>query len=497
MQPALVAPLGFAQQHALRPEALDWGFYRRALCAELSAEETTQCWANLMARHMPAQYICNVSALPEANTPYHPALDARHLADFRLPPGTHLFLYGSSHVRSARHVLVSAARLQGAQVNSTYISVSDDCDEHPEGLSYTMRPKGFTATCGIFQEDGECTDSDLVRDWFPETGSSITTISNHRQYLVPEHTRALATLLKTANPQFTHGYITHPHLAKYFEAHCDWRRGGPKPDPAKVGDSTEFFCDVAQPNCMSTSILHRVVKQYIPNVGFLGGVAFKHANGVNSSSSRIHEKYERLMVAEGGAHVHACNAVCEVGQTSGARLSASGKIRYADFTCQLGEGVAVAWEVLRSAGVLNKSCSHWQPEFEGCDPLEFRRAWELRSHPRCEAGSRNPFEHECLEAARVAAGLSDDDDGDVAFGVIDSGLESKFPAGCSYNPLTKCATYNVNRVHHGGINVNSTANQLVCRSSDARMSEVRCTSSTCVPSPLTEREDERENERTG
>ena len=92
MQLALVGPLGFVREQALRPEALDWGFFPRTLCAELSAEETMQCWANLMARHMPAQYICNVSALPEANTPYHPALDARHLADLRLPPGTHLFL---------------------------------------------------------------------------------------------------------------------------------------------------------------------------------------------------------------------------------------------------------------------------------------------------------------------------------------------------------------------------------------------------------------------
>ena len=90
-------------------------------------------WAQHVAINMPSQYLCNVSGLPERDAAWnHPGLQGENLKDFLLPPRTHLFLYGPSHVRSVRHVLVSAARLQNRSVKSDNLSVSDDCDETRE-----------------------------------------------------------------------------------------------------------------------------------------------------------------------------------------------------------------------------------------------------------------------------------------------------------------------------------------------------------------------------
>ena len=56
-------------------------------------DELMRCWAHRMAKEMPAQYLCNVSKLPEKGpAELHPALQGTNLNDFLLPADTHLFL---------------------------------------------------------------------------------------------------------------------------------------------------------------------------------------------------------------------------------------------------------------------------------------------------------------------------------------------------------------------------------------------------------------------
>ena len=425
-------------------------------------DELMRCWAHRMAKEMPAQYLCNVSKLPEKGpAELHPALQGTNLNDFLLPADTHLFLYGPSHVRSVFHVLISAAELLGKNVQTEYISVSDDCDEQPGGLTGKLMQDSpeATAVCGIFQDDDTCKTGDLVRvvfpGDFPAGSSSITLVANHRQYLVPDHTDHLTHLLGSANPPFTHAYFSPPHLTEYFDAHCDFRRGGPPPDPTKIGDGAEAFCDITKPTCMGTSPLYDVIRRHIPNAAFLGGVALKHNFDVDSTCSRIHDRYSGDILEEGPVHrdpegrpvhVHACNAVCNVAHTPGETDP------YADTHCKLGEGVAVAWEVLRSAGLL--SC----PKEWKCDPLEFQPLWVLganrnqspngankdaltepASDADCPAGERNANKDECTAATIEAVGQGQVTGELLAISKPDT---TKFPAGCSYSRAEKRPVYN-------------------------------------------------------
>ena len=423
--------------------------------------ELMRCWAHRMAKEMPAQYLCNVSTLPEGGASMdHPALQAKNLKDLLLPPNTHLFLYGPSHVRSVRHVLVSAAKLLGRSVESQYISVSDDCDEQPQGLTgqdMWDSPES-TATCGVFQDDLTCRTGDLVRDVFEseEGSSSITLVANHRQYLVPEHTESLNNLLESADPPFTHGYFAFPHLSEYFDAHCEFRKGGAPPDPAQIGDGSEAFCDITKPTCMGTSPLYAAIRKHIPSAAFLGGVALKHNFDVDSTCSRIHDSYKDSIIEEGPAHldpeggpvhVHACNAICKHEPAVG-----DGNSPYEDTHCHAGEGVAIAWEVLRSVGLL--SC----PPERTCDPLEFQPLWVLGanrnqsphgankdalvgeySNADCPIGERNANKLECTAAIIEAVGQ----------GLVTGPLQalnkpniSEVPSGCSYSREGKHPVYN-------------------------------------------------------
>jgi len=352
-------------------------------------EGAMRCWATkMMARKMPAPFLCNVSEFA-GQAQHHPALDYRNLKDFVLPADTHLFLYGTSHLRSVRHVLVSAAELHNVQVNTTLRSMSDNCDEHKYGFvgaaasNLRRRNRGGRDWCGLFGENIEDA-ADLIEDTFiaPDGSTSkITSVVNHRQYLVPEHSKMLEELLSTAEPKFTHGYFTFPHDVPYFDAHCASQQGGPKPDPSKVGDEVEQFCKHATPSCVQSSHIFRVIEERIPKVGFRGGVAFKHAFGVNSSSSRIHDSYAKHLKprfgnGKGEEHlpaslaVHACNAVC--------MLSPDGRLHnraepYSDVHCKPGEGVAIAWEVLRSAGLV--SCPKHGPECDSVASASIIKSW--------------------------------------------------------------------------------------------------------------------------
>jgi hypothetical protein len=397
--PAQLAP----DHHGLKPPEFDPGDCRPG------EDNVMRCWAtHMMARDMPGQYLCNVSDWPKQPVK-HPALDPKLMSDFLLPPKTHLLLFGNSHVRSVRHVLVSAAELHKQHVNTTLESLSDDCDDSPDGLKGAamlakrreQRGAGYQK-CGLF-EDRVRNEADLIIDEFLASGSSITTIVNHRQYQLPENADRLSALLKNAKDPFTHGYFTFPHDRDYFDAHCNFEKGGAKPDPLKVGDGAApsrlhkvgdeagELCKV--PDCVESSPLFQTIRAQIPNVGFRGGVAIKHDSpGVsNSSMVRIHKSYADNLLprppdrpaaetrSDGSGPAHACNAICKVRTGADADNEPAGRIN-----CHVGEGVAVAWEVLRSAGLVQ--CP---PDWSECEPLDnmpMVKSWLWRS-PRSYVSS--------------------------------------------------------------------------------------------------------------
>ena len=433
-------------------------------------EEVSSCWGKQMAKAMPAQFLCNVSKLPPdvsklpplavsaPRSPWqHPALDPHNFKDLLLPPNTHLLLYGESHIRSVRHVLLSAAKLFNRPVDSSYLSLSDDCDELPRGFTGRAYEESHasTDTCGLFSEDHTCKNADLIRDVFVSDrgNSSVTMIANHMQYLLPaspldppepKHTKALDELL-TSYP-FTHGHFQFPHFRKYFDAHCKYRNGGPAPDPKEIGDGVETSCDLTKPACMGTSPLYAVIKRRIPNVSFLGGVGLRHGLSKQSTGcSRIHDTYEHDIVedfpshyAQDGklVHVHACNAIC----SHTPRENVSGLAPYEGTSCRPAEGAVVAWEVLRSAGLL--TCS---PEWTSCDPIEFQPLWVLgardgtgESKASCPPGERNAVKDECYAATVESVGE------DMVSGPlleVHAGRYS-YPSGCSYGRAVKRPIYN-------------------------------------------------------
>jgi hypothetical protein len=431
-------------------------------------EDVLACFGMQLAKAIPPSYLCNVSKLPpdvkilpplaeaEPRSPWqHPALDPHNYKDLLLPSNTHLLLYGESHIKSVRHVLLAAAKLFKRPVDSSYISLSDDCDELPGGFTGRAyeESRSSTAPCGLFSEDA-CMHADLVRDVFvSERGnSSITMIANHMQYLLPaspldppepNHTKALDELL--ASYPFTHGHFQFQHFRNFFDAHCESRNGGPAPDPKKMSEGEdETFCDFTKPACMGTSPLYAVIKRYVPNVSFLGGVSLKHGpSDQNTSCSRIHDTYEHDIIEDKPSHyshdgklvhVHACNAICSHGE------NVSGLPLYEDTSCRPAEGVVIAWEVLRSAGLL--TCPI---EWTLCDPIEFQPLWVLgardgagESNVSCPAGERNAVKSECYNATVEAVGK------DMVTGPL---LEVhadrySYPSGCSYGRAERHAIYN-------------------------------------------------------
>ena len=360
-------------------------------------------WAAQAAQEIEHNFLCNVTKLP-AEPADHPA--ASHIFDLLLPSGTHLLLYGTSHIRSVRSVLVSVARYFNRDVKSELVSQSDDCDHNssapppppppsppmpafrrvPLSKAYvpctaTEAANEYYATCGLIETP--CDSADLVIDTISSGSSSITTIANHAQYQLATNAGVLDALLSTRN--FTHGYYWPPHWPAYFDAQCKKVQHGVPPDPTKVGDRVEHFCDLTDDACVAQSPLLRTIKRHVPNVGVKGGLALRRQDanawwipdarlsrgtGVDRVEARYHN--DKLVARRRAAeyNVHACDVICA---QQGHRPS-----RHGEASCEPAEGTVLAWEVLRSAGLVE--CP---PGWKGCDDLDSvkgsREPWRQRA----------------------------------------------------------------------------------------------------------------------
>ena len=316
-------------------------------------------WAAQAMQEISQQFMCNVSRLPSENV-NHPAFRG-HLTNLMLPAGAHLLLFGSSHIASVREVLLSVARYLGRSVTTDYVSRADYCGPK-DGLGFSGSKSGI---CGMHLETA-CEAASLTVDAYePCDGcgvATMTTIQNHPQYQVAEHTEGyesnLDALLRDAQPPFTHGYYSSPHDPAYFDAHCEFERGGPMPDPSKVGDTVEAPCDPAVPSC-HPAMLWTILK-YLPGVGVRGGLSLHRNKGNNNSTLvRIAKSYEADLLPKPDGHpglsAHACNVICQPG-----------------VACLPGEGLGIAWEVLRSASL--QECDSSCP----CDSVDGWHLWSDR-----------------------------------------------------------------------------------------------------------------------
>jgi len=302
-------------------------------------------WADTAALTIFDSYVCNVSQLPEAHAADHPALD--RLEDFLLPNGTHLLIYGTSHARSVRQVLTSVARYFKHRVTSRLLSGSDDCDTSADGSpAYPA-----SETCGILG-DRPCWDAELRREEIEGEGGHaiITSVTNHAQYQLPEHADRLDKLIADADPPITHAYYMHAHGPAYFEAQCIKATTGETPDPNKVGDNAEQggSCNIATPACQASTAQFAPFAKRLPQVGVRGGIRLKHDNTPTSAAARVYDTYRNFQQWD---HSHACNIICADAGTE-------------EQACAPAEGLVLAWEVLRSAG-LRQCFKGWK----GCDPL--------------------------------------------------------------------------------------------------------------------------------
>ena len=323
-------------------------------------------WADTAALTMTSQFVCKVSQLPEAHAADHPALE--NLEDLLLPNGTHLLIYGPSHVASVREVLTSVARYFKHRVTSSLLSNSDDCDSSSDG---SPRSPAKEVRCGILA-DRPCQDTGLRREEIEGRGgyATITSVSNHAQYQLPNHADELEKLIAETYPPFTHAYFMHPHRPDYFKTQCKKATSDVRPDLAAMGDAAEkgTLCNIATPECQASTAQFAPFAKWLPQVGVRGGIGLKHDNDPKSAAARIFDTHRHFVLGHGGDPSfgegelsqqvdnydhgeHACNIICAGAGTE-------------EQACAPAEGLALAWEVLRSAGV-RKCFQGWT----GCDPL--------------------------------------------------------------------------------------------------------------------------------
>jgi len=316
----------------------------------LDALSGSRSWADTAALTMFDAYICNVSQLPEAHAAEHPALD--HLEELLLPNGTHLLIYGTSHAKSVRQVLTSVAGYFKYRVTSGLSSTSDGCNTSADDGGPMDE-----GTCGVLL-DRPCQDAGLRRFAIEGGGghATITSVTNIAQYQLPEHAVRLEKLIAEADPPFTHAYYQHAHAPPFFEAQCDKATTGVLPDPAEVGDAAEALCDIATPECQASTAQFAPFAKWLPTVGVRGGIGLKHDTAPKSAAARVFDTYRNCIqghlddrgIGDSG---HACNIICAGAGTE-------------EQACVPAEGLALAWEVLRSAG-LRQCFEGWT----GCDPL--------------------------------------------------------------------------------------------------------------------------------
>ena len=293
-----------------------------------------------------------------------------------LPHGTHLLLWGTSHMSAVAQAMRVAARGLGILEKSEILSHSNVC-ANPDDLEPADSSCQITGNeecdnemrCGPNEEPCDLRSHSILRDYLVG-GSTITSVSNHVQSQRTSEAidHWMQHILPDGVANFTHGAFMSPHTESWIKAQCKKQQshGNEVPDPTKVGDEVEPApCTGTDgPDCPTRrdsrfAAFARWVAQN-PAVVFMPQgddvplqcvtdeqLATKECGGARNSTVWLRQAYDPSVAfvypaqqPELDCHCsssHLCSATC--GQIDGAPH------------CKPAVGVAGAWLVLRAAGL--------------------------------------------------------------------------------------------------------------------------------------------------
>ena len=258
------------RQHALGVPAGATGRLGTSFAAARST--STSAWLEVLQRGTPSRFVCTPSGLVDADHLWP------HEADWmRLPPRTHVLLYGTSHTYAMSSVLRSGLAHLGQLERTDVISDASACANPAtaplpdwgrprsslsaaEYLAGWCTPGRAAQTCGVKQTPCE-NQQGLVVDYIAGN-STITTVSNFG--LVQRSSGYLERLLAQLPNRVTHAAVMRPHSEAYFHAQCVHEQGGPMPDATLVGDLVEPCDAYAHASCTHRHAAYKLIAKQLP-----------------------------------------------------------------------------------------------------------------------------------------------------------------------------------------------------------------------------------------
>ena len=317
--------------------------------------------------------ICHndTAMLKEPFGPFSDGLDWMNL-----PDGTHLLLWGTSHMSAVAQAMRVAARGLGILEKSEILSHSNVC-AGPDDLEPADSTCEITGNeecdaemrCGPSEEPCDLRSHSILRDYLVG-GSTITSVSNHVQS--QRTPKTIDYWMKRSLPhgvaKFTHGAFMSPHTESWIKAQCKKQQSHGKeiPDPTTVGDAAESApCTGADgPDCptrrdsrfgavaswvtQTTAVVFMPRSDEVPLQCVTDEqLAGKECGGARNTTVWLKQAYDPALAFVhpavepaldcGCSNSHLCTAEC--GQIDGAPH------------CKPATGITGAWLVLRAAGL--------------------------------------------------------------------------------------------------------------------------------------------------
>lgn len=188
------------------------------------------------------------TACPEVASDLVPERGYGAASDLLVPPGEHVLLIGSSHMRSVAEVIMAAHRFSNDEPEILHGHDSDDCflnQTEAEVRQWSQTHTGHHSTCGLFDGlwEGQkrvgnnvaCQQSDHYTARFP-SGAALTVTANYANWqLGDDDPKALDSVRKfiEETEDITHVVYGPHHDKSWFYARCE--AGGKPLDPDKSG----------------------------------------------------------------------------------------------------------------------------------------------------------------------------------------------------------------------------------------------------------------------
>jgi len=169
---------------------------RSMLAASDDRAASWQPFANyLSTKGVETLYNCGfesvATACPEVESDLVPERGYGAASDLLVPPGEHVLLIGSSHMRSIAEVIMAAHRFSNDEPKILHVHDSDDCvlnQTEAEARQWSQTHTGHDSTCGLYDGlwEGQkragnnvaCKRSDHYTARFP-SGAALTVTANY------------------------------------------------------------------------------------------------------------------------------------------------------------------------------------------------------------------------------------------------------------------------------------------------------------------------------